>query len=272
MTDRPTGWIPDREDRQRIANFCARHQSAAQAFRNVEIPENLTHDWLRVEDQQRIGSCQGHDLTTGAEVLHFYKTGQVIHLSRLHAYLGTQQVDERNGVSQVYVGADTGSTIAGGLEYGLLGFVNEEHCPYRGDKYPHQEECRRILSIPQEAQYRLRSGFAVTDYQHALQCVAGGMVLTIGTVWPFACDADWVARTWSPRGRGGHARAICEIRNRRLCEINSHGQDWGQQGRFCWEESAFNAALKHPWTVCLALTGEARPQPRRIDFTKLWSR
>lgn len=271
MNTQPTGWIPDREDRNRLIAFCTQSQKFAQAFRSVEVPENLTQDWLRVENQQSIGSCQGHDLTTGAEVLHYLATGEQVQLSRLHAYIGTQAIDQKNRVPDVYVGADAGSTIAGGLEYGLRGFVLESDCPYRGDRYPNQSECQRILSVKQNDRFRIRSGFQVEDYQHGLQCVAGGMVLTIGTVWDFLIDPDWIVRQWRPHGKGGHARSICEIRNRRLCEVNSWGRDWGLNGRFCWDEAAFNFMLKHPWTVCLALTGDAKPKPRKIDFTKLWS-
>lgn len=270
LNPQPTGWIPDREDRNRLIAFCAQSQKHAQAFRSVEIPENLAHDWLRVENQQSIGSCQGHGLTTGAEVLYYLATGEQVQFSRLHAYIGTQAVDQKNGVPGVHVGADAGSTISGGLEYGLRGFVLESDCPYRGDRYPNQAECQRILSIKQDERFRIRSGFQVEDYQHGLQCVAGGMVLTIGTIWDFAIDADWVIRRWAPRGRGGHARAICEIRNRRLVDLNSHGDRYGVNGRSFWDEVAFNAMLKHPWTVCLALTGDAKPKPRKIDFTKLW--
>ena len=268
QTGRPLSWDPSRERRDQIAAFCSRHQAAAQAFKSVEIPENLTRDWLRVEDQERIGSCQGHDITTLGEVLHFNATGgEVVQLSRLHAYIGTQQIDQAAGVQGVRVGQDTGSTIAGGLEYAKRGFVLESNCPYNGQAYPNGSECRRILSIDQDGQFRVLSGFVVESYLHGLQSVAGGMVLTIGTIWPFAIGSDFVVRTWQPSANGGgHARVIPEIRNRRLAEINSWGADWGIHGRFCWEEAAFNAMLAHPWTVCLAVTGQAIPKPRRVDF------
>lgn len=272
MNTRATGWIPDREDRHWLLAFCAQHQQHAAAFKSVEIPENVTHDWLTVENQQSIGSCQGHDITTGAEVLHYLATGEQVQLSRLHAYIGTQSIDQKNGVPGVYVGADAGSTIRGGLEYGLRGFSLESGCPYRGDRYPNHDECQRILSVKQDIRFAIKSGFQVESYQHALQCVAGGMVLTIGTIWSFQIDPDWIVRQWSPVGPGGHARSICEIRNRRLTEVNSWGRSWGLQGRFCWEEAAFNAALKHPWTVCLALTRDLKPKPKKIDFTKLWKK
>lgn len=268
QTGRPLSWDPSRERREQIAAFCSRHQAAASAFRSVEIPENLTREWLRVEDQERIGSCQGHDITTLGEVLHFNATaGEVVQLSRLHAYIGTQQIDQATGVPGVRVGWDTGSTIGNGLEYAKRGFVLESNCPYNGQAYPSGSECRRILSIEQDGRFRVLSGFVVESYLHGLQCVAGGMVLTIGTIWPFAMGSDFIVRTWQPSANGGgHARVIPEIRNRRLAEVNSWGADWGVHGRFCWEEAAFNAMLTHPWTVCLAVTGQAVPKPRRVDF------
>lgn len=267
-TGHPLTWIPSREDRTRIAALCAPHQAAAKAFRSVEIPENLTRDWLRVESQDQIGSCQGHGLTTLGECLHFNASGgEVVQLSRLHAYLGTQLIDQHERVPGVAVGSDTGSTIAGGLDYAKRGFALETACPYRGDAYPSMAECRRILSIPVESRFAVQSGFAVESYQHALQCLAGGMVLTIGTIWPFKIAPGFVVQRWLPaRDGGGHARVVCEIRSRRPTEINSWGRDWGINGRFSWTEAAFNAMLKHPDTVCLAVSGMAKPKPQRVDF------
>lgn len=262
-------WHPDREDRSALRAFCARSQSAARAFRSVEVPDNLTRDWLRVENQGAIGSCQGHGLSSLGEVLHFNATGgEVVQLSRLHAYIGTQRIDQQSGVSGVVVGQDTGSTIKGGLDYALKGYTLESDCPYRGDSYPSLTRCREILAIPQDARFAVQSGFAVESHEHGLQCLAGGLVITIGTIWGFEIQSDWVARRWLPPQRGGgHARVVPEIRNRRLTEVNSWGERWGRNGRFSWEPAAFEAMLRHPWTVCLAVSRDAVPKPKRVDFT-----
>lgn len=264
-TDPQTGhrltWIPQREDRHKLATFCANHQTAARAFKSVEIPENLTRDWLRVEDQGQIGSCQGHGLTTSAEVLYQVATGgEVVQLSRLKAYIDTQQVDG-------LLGSDSGSTIGGGLTVAKeKSFALETACPYL-DTYPTKNRIRQILEIPGEDRFRIKSGFAVESHEHGLQCLAGGMTITIGTIWPFTIDSQWIVQRWTPATRGGgHARSVCEIRDRRLTEVNSWGSRWGRNGRFSWEPSAFDAMLRHPYTVCLALCDLAVPVPRRVDF------
>lgn len=264
-TDPLTGhrltWLTEREDRQKLATFCAHHQTAARAFKSVEIPENLTRDWLRVEAQGQLGSCQGNGLTTSAEVLYQVATGgEVVQLSRLKAYIDTQQVDN-------LLGADNGSTISGGLAVATTqGFALETACPY-SEVYPDKSRRQQILAIPGEDRFRIKSGFRVESHEHGLQCLAGGMTITIGTIWPFEIASGWIVQRWSPDSRGGgHARSVCEIRNRRLTEVNSWGANWGRNGRFSWDPSAFDAMLRHPDTVCLALCDLAVPRPRRVDF------
>lgn len=109
QTGHPLTWLHEREDREQLRTFCASHQPAAAAFKSVTIPDNLTHDWLCVENQGHLGSCQGHAITTSAEVLYYVATGgEVVQLSRLKSYIDTQAEDG-------LLGSDSGSTIGGGL-------------------------------------------------------------------------------------------------------------------------------------------------------------
>lgn len=259
---RVLNWNPQAEDRNAIDAFCAPFAMCSASFADVVIPKNLKRDWLRTENQGNIGSCQGHSLTSAAEVLYWVGSGgDVVQLSRLHAYLGTQKIDGIRG--------DNGSTIAGGLEYAKSGFVNEVDQPYRGDSYPTPGEVARILAIPQDQQYAIKSGIKVESYQHGKRLVAGGMAISIGSIWPFEIGNDGIVRRWAPMsGGGGHARVICEITDTLLTERGS----WGSQlEHIYWTENAFNGMLGHPYTVCLALSELANPVARNIDFTKeLW--
>ena len=261
QSGRPLAWFPERENYARLKALCAQHQHAAQAFKTVEVPHNLRYDWLRIEDQGQMGACQGHDITTCQEVIYHRATGNVVQLSRKWAYLHTQK---RDGL----VGSACGSTIDGGKDLALQeGGVFETTLPY-SDVYPHGSELQRILSIPGDKQFCIRSGFRVESAQHAKQCLAGGMAISMGILWPPQFDSNYVIRQWTRGAMGGHAIAHCEITDGMLTGDNSWGVTWGRRGRFFWTDSAFNACLADPSTVCIALSDLATPTPREIDFTK----
>lgn len=258
---RPLAWFPERERYDNLRQFCATHQHAAQAFKTVEVPKNLRYDWLRIEDQGQMGACQGHDITTCQEVIYYRATGKIIQLSRKWAYLHTQK---RDGL----VGSDCGSTIDGGKDLAIEeGGTLETTLPY-SDVYPRGSELQRILSIPGDQQFCIRSGFRVESAQHAKQCLAGGMAITMGICWPPQFDSHFVIRRWTRGSQGGHAIAHCEITDGMLTGDNSWGTNWGRSGRFFWDDTAFDACLQDPSTVCIALSNLATPTPRKLDFTK----
>ena len=258
---RPLAWFPSRERYDQLKSFCAQHQHAAQAFKSVEVPRNLRYDWLRVEDQGQQGACQGHSLTTDIEVIYFRATGQVIQLARRWAYYKTQEIDG-------LLGRDCGSTIDGGLQLATrTGPPIETVCPYV-DQYPDRSTLSKILAIPGDSRFQIRSGFRVESHAHALQCVAGGMAIHVGIAWSPQFDSNYVIRGWNPGDQGGHAIAHCEITDGRLTAVNSWGQQWGRQGRFSWEPAAFDAALRDSRTVAIALSDLATPAPRSINFAQ----
>jgi hypothetical protein len=261
---RTLAWIPENERRSELNSFCSPFESTSRLFADVEIPRDLSLDWMRVENQASIGSCQGHGITTADEALWYWSTGKPVQLSRLHAYIKSQQIDGLLGRG------DVGSTIAGGLELATKhGFIDESACLYRGDRYPTRDELNRITGLPIDPRYRVKSGITVKSWKHACQLLAGKMAISIGTVWPFRIDSDWVVRDWVPQGNGGHARALIgEFKNGLPGERNSWGEQWGDKGRFWWTERAFDACLRHPMTVCIALSGLESPKPINVDFAK----
>lgn len=257
---RSMGWAMDREDRPFLARFAAKFPAA---FRAAPLLKNLSYPWLRVENQGRIGSCQGHGLSTACEVLHFVATGQQVQFSRLYAYLRTQQEDG-------LLGRDAGSTIAGGIKVATtVGLPLEELIPYSGDSYPSEDRRRWVLSPEHEqaaTPFRVKAGVVIASFEDAMAWVSGGGAISIGTLYEHERGVDCIVRRWKPTGKGGHARCVCEIREGLLGDLGSWGKDYLDNGRQWWTPQAFNEMLRDPYSVVMGLSDMAKPAPRKIDF------
>lgn len=202
-------------------------------------------DWIRIENQNGFGSCQGHALSSVMEVAYWIASrGQVTQLSRWMAYVGTQQIDGIRG--------DQGSTISGGAKlaetYGV--------CPEEVYPYP-----RRYTQSISESQYeaakpyRLRSFRtmrSVEDVRNWLDAGLGG--ISIGVRW----------------GSGGHAIAILEVlRDGSGVNVaNSWGTSWGKSGWFTWTWRELEGKLRESYTRAIGMSDMAEIAPREWDFTK----
>lgn len=262
-----TGWAREKEDLAFLTGFCAK--SFPKAFRSVEVKRNLRYDWLDPENQGALGSCQGQAIKRCVQVLYFIATGKILDFSALWAYLRTQKEDG-------LLGADNGSTIAGGVKVAQqVGMLLEKIVPYVA-QYPGKSRIAEILSSEHDQAaepYRIRSGVPIKSYDHALQWLSGGGVISIGTVWPFRIGPGWIVDRWEPQGDGGHARIIPEITDSRPTELNSHGEEFGDDGRFYWDRKPFEDMLRHPWSVVVGLSDMEKPQPRKIDFNaEVWKK
>ena len=260
-----TGWAIEHEDRPFLARFAAK--SFPKAFRSVEIKQNLRYPWLKAISQGQLGSCQGQAISRAVQVLYFIATGKVLEFSALWAYLRTQQEDG-------LLGSDQGSTISGGVKVAqMIGMLLAQVVPYVA-KYPSGDRLQQILSPEHDSEaseFRVRSGVPIASYDDALQWLSGGGVISIGTVWPFRIGPGWIVDRWEPQGRGGHAHLIAEITNGLLTDLNSHGIQFGDEGRFYWSRSAFESMLLHPASVVLGLSDMAKPAPRKLDFNvEVW--
>ena len=260
---RPLTWNMEDERLDEINVFTSRFQTS-QTFKSVPIPKDRIFKQIAIWNQGRLGSCQGQAIAKLVAALYFFATGKWVPLSALKAYIDTQKIDG-------LLGADWGSTIAGGIQMAQTGLSTEDACPYR-DTYPTQPEIKRILAIATEARFAVKSGLRVMSHQHLKELTAGLMPASIGTYWPFVIDNDWVVRRWQRIANGGgHARVfVGSFKNSLPGEDNSWG-DWGDDGRFWWEEAAFNACLRDPSTVCTAVSELAEPVARWLDIAKeLW--
>ena len=261
---RPLTWDFSTERVNEINAFTSRFTTHA-SFKTVEIPKERIFKQIKIWNQGRLGSCQGQAIAKVVAALWFFATGKWVEPSRLKAYIDTQKIDG-------LLGADNGSTIAGGIEMAQQGLAHEKDCPYR-DTYPTRAEINRILAIARDARFAIKSGLRVESWQHIRELTAGRMTASIGTYWPFKIDADWVVRVWQPiAGGGGHARAfVGNFKDSLPGEDNSWGEGWGDAGRFWWTEKAFNAMLRDPRTVCTAVSELANPVAQWLDVSKeLW--
>ncbi|HSG71070.1 MAG TPA: hypothetical protein VLA12_11680, partial [Planctomycetaceae bacterium] len=101
------GWLHDNEDQAWLDSLEDGTPFGRSDYEPMPMAVRLVKPstWLKIEDQNGFGSCQGHSLSSCAEVAHWLATGgEVIQLSRWFAYVGTQIIDG--------IWGDQGSTIS----------------------------------------------------------------------------------------------------------------------------------------------------------------
>lgn len=181
-------------------------------------PEEVSYDWLRIENQSQQGACQGHALTDVGEVSAYLASEGVIHqFSRQAAYIWSQQMDGIRG--------DSGSTLAGGAKVAMeWGFLPEEFWPYTGKYHTKSpvksvDECKQLAS-----QFRLKTTRRLRGYDDLKQWLASGMGIA------------WIGIPWG-NGGGGHSVSIPgytakkDSKGRNHMRLkNSWGTGWGDKG------------------------------------------
>jgi len=237
-----TGLVPDSDEVR--ADFEAQALPMSWNYREyynqLDTLIDETHDvteWLRIENQGGVGSCQGNALTTGAEAVHFYESGceDVVQLSRLFAYIGSQM----NGGG---ANGDTGSSMISGVR--LLqstGIPLESTVPYT-DQYRsmvsrYREASRNAQVLDEAKQYIVPDHLVCESFEQAMAWVACrcGSV-HIGMRWPIPIDSRGVAQNYKRAGNGGHAveGVTCQKWNGQwyLKVANSHSTRYGDAGYF----------------------------------------
>lgn len=225
------------------------------AMRGYGRPESVDVDWHRTENQGRMGSCQGFDLTSCLERLHFVRTRETVALSEIFAYLGSQRIDGISG--------DRGSTISGGVKLALQYGVPLEELTGYPSNYPGRGQRARILSednYAAGAPYKALSSWRVDeDLDAALDWIGGGGAISIGVAyWSGMIPRDRIVRQFRPPRRyGGHAMAVLGYtREGHLVAVNSHGD-----GRYEITPEAWAQMLRHRYTVMIGLAGASEPAP-----------
>lgn len=195
--------------------------------------------WLRIEDQNGFGSCQGHALSSCAEIAYWLASGgKVIQLSRWMAYVGTQIIDGIHG--------DNGSTISGGAELAKTRGI----CPE--DAYPYPRRYTRQITREQyeaAGPYRLYKFNRMRSWEDCRDWLDGG-------IGPISIGVRW--------GNGGHAICITEtLPNQEGVKVaNSWGPRWGDHGWFEWTAKELDRKLDDRYTVAIGMTDMHVIKPR----------
>jgi hypothetical protein len=228
------------------------------AWQVFSRPAEIDASWHNNENQGQIGSCQGNGLSSVLERLAFVQ-GKTVQLSRIFAYLATQKIDG-------LLGADNGSTIAGGCKLAV-----EFGCPLEAttgypSRYPNSTERTQILSQANYgagAPYKAKSAWQVPkDHNQLLDFIGGGGGITFGVRWYNGLiPQDRIVRSFRPvRCSGGHAMCVLGYdTDGNLRAYNS----WGD-GLYTITPEAWVQMLSDSSTAAIGLMGNVNAEP--IDW------
>ena len=195
------------------------------------LPESAgVANWMQVENQASVGSCQGHAKTSAEELAIYRATGSIVQLNRGFSYYTSQKIDGIRG--------DNGSTISGGCEASRkYGTCLESLAPYTG----------RYVTQFSQACYddaltrRLTAFQKLPNYDAVMRWLyygIGGIV--IGINWDNGQEGDANGCVTSYRASGGgHALALLDWSTRfkdtkgrpYIDRFNSWGKNYGYKGR-----------------------------------------
>lgn len=237
-----SGWLIDNEDQSWIDSLEVGVPFTYGDYQPVQDVLTKPSEWLRIEDQNGFGSCQGHALSTVCEIAYYNASkGDITQLSRWFAYVGTQKIDGIRG--------DQGSTISGGAElakrYGI--------CPE--ELYPYPRSYTYTISQAQydaAAPFKLKTARRMETVDDVRNWLDGGMGgINIGVRW----------------GGGGHAIAIVETQGSSFKVANSWGTSWGDNGYLTWTEREMSQKLRESYTVAIGLTDMEEIKPREYEWS-----
>lgn len=200
-------------------------------------------EWIKIEHQGSMGSCQGHSLSSCVEISYYYETGDIIQLSRMYAYIKSQMMDN--------IASDRGSTIsAGGKVATRYGLPPESVWPYTG---------RYSRKIPMDANekaepYKVAQAVRIQSYNECMEFLRAGLgAINIGVRW----------------GRGGHAVCITEEHGDGGVKVaNSWGENWSSDGWFEWSERELKDKFRESYTRAVGITDMVDIEPREVQWEK----
>lgn len=270
LEGRVLGLRRDMEDPIRLRQFQARKPMLGEVDIS-KLPTSLgVAEWLNIEDQGQIGSCQGNAQTTCIEIACKYQTGKVRQYNRMFAYLASQKEDGITG--------DNGSTMTGGAKSASVnGLPLESSWPYLGS-YPRGGWRAIPAKLWEEAKGTMLVGYRILEsYAEVLQWLTNGVGgVAIGIDWNESCTPDNQGRIQKyNRGGGGHALALCDW-NKGLTDpqgrpyldmFNSWGKNWGKNGRAFILPAIVDYWAKNCEVVGYGLVEGDSIKPKVFDWT-----
>lgn len=272
------GYAIEQENRQLITEMSTK----AVMLMMGDLPERMdirqtelfkNQNWLQVEDQGQIGSCQGQSLTECAEFCYGIQSGRVIQMSRMYAYLRSQMFDN--------IKSDQGSTLSGGTKCALEGICLESIAPYPS-RYPGWGFITEAMK--QDAKnFILKSHTEIKKEEDVKRYIGSGLgIVHIGISWGNSMNpnSQGIVSSFSA-GQGGHAVTLCgyvpdsDVGARSSNGYfyllkNSWSKRWGLNGFAYIDPKAVSQMLSHQWSVFIGRSDMTAPEPRpvNIDFTK----
>jgi len=267
MSDIFTGYNPEIERKDEI-------RASATPFLVVRgdysAPEEVDpRNWMRHDKQGNMGSCQGFSLSNSGENLYCYATGSKEvsqQFSQLFAYLESQRIDG-------LLGADRGSTIAGGLKVAeTIGYLPLEDLPY---STPYPGNARSLITDAMRTKasaFKVGSHSWLEAYEAIFNYLASGVgSVHTGTVWNNSFYAqNGVLERISLANGGGHATAWLGYSKRKdtrgrnyLWRLNSHNDSWTEIA-----PSVVDALCSDQNTSIVGISDLTTPGPRDMSWAK----
>ncbi len=238
------GWLKRNEKRRWIADLPRGTPFTRGDYEPMPRDIVKPSTWLKIEDQNGFGSCQGNALSTAVEIAYWLATeGDIVQLSRWFAYVATQK--EYDGIR-----GDQGSTISGGAKLAeFIGICPEELLPYPRGRYNQKYTAAHKAAAEPYRLKTFRVMETVADVRNWLD--AGLGAISIGVRW----------------GRGGgHAICIVETDGTDFIYANSWGTGWGDKGYGRWTQSEMRSLLRDNYTVAIGMTDMEAAKPREINW------
>ncbi len=261
-------WNIDYEDFEGLERILAHDdiaKSAAAAYSGSDLPEEIDYtDKILIENQFSIGSCQGNSISSCTELCYRLSTGEVVQLTRMGAYIWTQELDG-------LVGRDVGSTIYNGFLVAQKGLCVEALWKYPS-RYMTSPPDGSKAEAEANRKYKLLKGWRLKSPDDVMTWLESNQgPIHIGIEWTNSLSnaGDFVT-SYGGGGGGGHSVFLAgyrTVRGTRCPKMyNSWSKSWGNNGRTTISRQALDAMFTRRFTVMIGVNGAEGIVAPRYDY------